>query len=60
MEAVSGYDAFPLAEINYLLGLCYLKLDIPKYAEQYLREALLIRPGYDEASAELQKLGVKL
>jgi tetratricopeptide (TPR) repeat protein len=58
MEAVSGYDGFPLAEISYLLGLCYLKLDIPKYAEQYLREALLIQPGHEEAAAELQKLGV--
>ena len=58
MEVVSGYEEFPLAEINYLLGLCYVKLDIPKYAEQYLREALLIRPGYEDASAELQKLGV--
>jgi len=58
MEAVSGYDEFPLAEINYLLGLCYLKLDIPKYAEQYLREALRLRPGYAEAALELQKLGV--
>lgn len=58
MEVVSGYDEFPLAGINYLLGLCYLKLDIPKYAEQYLRDALLIRPGYEEAAAELQKLGV--
>jgi len=58
MEAVSGYDEFPLAEINYLLGLCYLKLDIPKYAEQYLREALRLRPGYAEAALELQNLGV--
>jgi tetratricopeptide (TPR) repeat protein len=58
MEAVSGYDEFPRAEINYLLGLCYLKLDIPKYAEQYLREALLLRPGYTEAALELQNLGV--
>jgi len=60
MDAVSGYDEFPLAEINYLLGLCYLKLDIPKYAEQYLREALLLRPDYNEAVVELQNLGVEL
>jgi len=60
MDAVTGYDEFPLAEINYLLGLCYLKLDIPKYAEQYLREALLLRPGHTEAALELQNLGVSL
>jgi len=58
MEAVSGHDEFPLAEINYLLGLCYLKLDIPKFAEQYLREAIVLRPGYTEAAMELQNLGV--
>jgi len=58
MEAVSGYAGFPLAEINYLLGLCYLKLDIPKFAEQYFREALVLRPGYAEAILELQNLGV--
>lgn len=58
LEAVSVYDEFPLAEINYLLGLCYLKLDMPKYAEQYFREALLLRPGYTEAVLALQDLGV--
>lgn len=57
MEAVSSCDEFPLAEINYLLGLCYLKLDIPRYAEQYLKEALKIRPGYQEAEVELRELG---
>ena len=58
LEVVSGFDEFPCAEVNYLLGLCYRKLDIPKYAEQYLREALLLRPGYGEAALELENLGV--
>lgn len=58
MDAVAVYDEFPVAEINYLLGLCYIKLDIPRYAEQYLREALLLRPGYEEAAKELENLGV--
>lgn len=58
LDAVAGFDEFPLAEINYLLGLCYIKLDIPRYAEQYLREALLLCPGYSEAEAELRNLGV--
>lgn len=57
LDAVSGYDEFPLAEILYLLGRCYVKLDMPKYAEQYLREALLLRPGYSEAEAELINSG---
>jgi tetratricopeptide (TPR) repeat protein len=57
LDVVAGVDEFPLAEINYLLGLCYVRLDMPKYAEQYLREALLLRPGYDEAQQELAMLG---
>jgi len=58
IDALARYEEFPLAEINYLLGLCYVKLDIPLYAEQYLREALELRPGYAEAEHELQQLGV--
>lgn len=58
LDAVSGYDEFPLAEILYLLGRCYVKLDMPKYAEQYLRESILLRPGYREAAVALQDLGV--
>lgn len=58
IDAVSDIDGLPLAEINYLLGLCYVRLDMPKYAEQYLREAVLLQPGYEEASQELARLGV--
>lgn len=60
LDAVSGYEEFPLVEIYYLLGRCYVKLDMPKYAEQYLREAILIRPGYHEAIVALQDLGVAI
>lgn len=58
IDAVSGFEEFPLAEIHYLLGLCYLRLDIPKYAEQYFRRTLELNPDYAEAMQELQKLGV--
>jgi tetratricopeptide (TPR) repeat protein len=58
LDAVADVDGFPAAEVNYLLGLCYVRLDIPRYAEQYLREALRLRPGYEEASQELVGLGV--
>lgn len=57
LDAVSAVEEFPLAEINYLLGLCYVRLDIPRYAEQYLRQALLLHPGYEEALQELARLG---
>ena len=56
MEALEIFAEFPLAEINYILGLCYLKLDIPLYAEQYLRQALQLRPAYEEAEQELRQL----
>ncbi len=58
IDVISGIEELPLAEINYLLGLCYVRLDIPRYAEQYLRAALLLSPDYAEALQELQKLGV--
>jgi len=58
IDAVSDFDEFPLAEINYLLGLCYLRLDIPGYAEQYFRRTLELYPDYAEAIQELDKMGV--
>jgi tetratricopeptide (TPR) repeat protein len=58
IDAVSGFEEFPLAEINYLLGLCYMRLDMPKYAEQYFRQALSLYPGYEEAEQQLATLGV--
>lgn len=47
---------FPLPEIYYMLGLCYRKLAMPKYAEEYLREALVLNPDYSEAHCELDTL----
>lgn len=58
LDAISQYEELPLAEINYLLGLCYLKLDIPRYAEQYLRRAVDLRPDFNEAREELAGMGV--
>jgi len=58
IDAVSDFEEFPLAEINYLLGLCYVRLDMPKYAEQYFRHALSLYPGYEEAEQQLATLGV--
>jgi len=58
IDALARYDEFPLAEINYLLGICYVRLEIPLYAEQYLRQSLELRPGYVEAEHELRQLGV--
>jgi len=58
IDAVSEFEEFPLAEINYLLGLCYMRLDMPKYAEQYFRQALSFYPGYEEAEQQLATLGV--
>lgn len=57
MDAISRFEELPLAEISYLLGLCYVRLDIPLYAEQYLRQALQLRPDYPEAEHELKQLG---
>ncbi len=56
LEALSLFEEFPLAEIYYVLGLCYVKLDIPLYAEQYFNQALLLSPAYEDARLELMKL----
>jgi len=58
IDDVSSFEEFPLAEINYLLGLCYERLAMPKYAEQYFRQALLLRPEFPEAKQQLESLGV--
>lgn len=58
LDALSQYEEFPLAEINYLLGLCYLKLETPRYAEQYLRQAVDLRHDFIEARDALISLGV--
>lgn len=58
IDPLHQFDEFPLAEIYYLLGLCYVKLDIPLYAEQYLRRALQLRPDHGVAEQELRQLGV--
>jgi len=58
IDAVSAFEEFPLAEMNYLLGLCYVRLDMPKYAEQYLLQALLLRPEFEEPKQQLAALGV--
>ncbi len=60
IDVVSCFEEFPLAEINYVLGLCYLKLDMPKYAEQYFKQAILLHPGYEEAEQQLETMGVIL
>lgn len=56
IEALSGFDGFQIAELHYILALCYVKMDIPLYAEQYLRQALQLRPDYPEALHELAQL----
>jgi tetratricopeptide (TPR) repeat protein len=47
---------FPLPEIYYILGSCCQRLDFPRYAEEYLAEALRLDPGYAEAQRALADL----
>ena len=48
---------FPLPEVLHTLGLCYAHLGMPKYAEQYLQEALAADPQHEGARAALAELG---
>jgi tetratricopeptide (TPR) repeat protein len=47
---------FPLSEIWHVLGLCYAKLMMPRYAEEYLRQALELDPAREDARQALENL----
>ena len=49
-------EEFPIAEMWYILGLCYKQMAMPKYSEQYLGEALKINPECVEAQQALEGL----
>lgn len=49
-------EEFPIAEIWYILGLCYKQMAMPKFSEQYLGEALKINPQCLEAQQALETL----
>lgn len=49
-------ENFPMPEIYYYVALCYKGLDMPKYAEEYLNEALRIEPTFQEASSALDNM----
>lgn len=49
---------FPVPQVHQILGLCYVRMNMPKYAEQAFNEALELDPDYADARsalAELQK-----
>ncbi|SNB45790.1 tetratricopeptide repeat protein [Geobacter sp. DSM 9736] len=47
---------FPIPEIWYVLGLCYRNMGMPKYAEDYLKEALSLDPDHADARRALEDL----
>ena len=50
-------EEFPLPEISYVLGLCCSGMGMPRYAEDYYREALRMKPDYADARSALDNLG---
>ena len=50
------FSQFPLPQIHYILGLSCVRLDMPRYAEEYLAEALRLDPDYAEARTALAEL----
>jgi tetratricopeptide (TPR) repeat protein len=50
------FAQFPLPQIHYLLGLSCVRLGMPRYAEEYLAEAVRLDPDYGEARAALAGL----
>ncbi|HEY6871096.1 MAG TPA: hypothetical protein VI298_00080 [Geobacteraceae bacterium] len=49
-------EEFHLPEVSYILGLCCVKLGMPRYAEEHFRAALQMNPGYAEAQSALAGL----
>jgi tetratricopeptide (TPR) repeat protein len=49
-------EEFPLPEISYVLGLCCTGMGMPRYAEDYFRDALRLNPDYEEARSALANL----
>jgi tetratricopeptide (TPR) repeat protein len=54
-DAVFRED-YAMPEIWYLLASCYADMAMPKYAEDYLREALRLNPSYAAAQSALDAL----
>jgi len=59
LAALEKFEGLPLAELNYVVGVCYYRLDIPLYAETYLKKALKLQPDYPEALDLLKELGIE-
>jgi tetratricopeptide (TPR) repeat protein len=49
-------EEFSLPELYYYLALCCKNMAMPRYAEEYLQEALRLNSGYEEARSELERL----
>lgn len=49
-------EEFPVPEISYVLGLCSSDMAMPRYAEDYFRDALRMNPDYEEARNALAQL----
>jgi tetratricopeptide (TPR) repeat protein len=51
-------EEFPLPEVSYVLGLCCSGMGMPRYAEDYFREALRMNPDYEDARSALDNLAI--
>ena len=51
-------EHFPLPQLNHILGLCCERMALPRYAEEYYRQALAIDPDFVEASRALDALKI--
>jgi len=49
-------EQFSIPEIYYFLGLCCVNMNMPRYAEEYLQEALQLNPDYQDARNALAQL----
>jgi tetratricopeptide (TPR) repeat protein len=52
VDAVFCRD-FPIPQVHQILGLCYVRMNIPKYAEQAFNDAMELDPDYPDARSAL-------
>jgi tetratricopeptide (TPR) repeat protein len=49
-------EEFCLPQVSYILGVCCVRLGMPRYAEEHFRAALHIDPAYAEARSALAEI----
>ncbi len=56
LDDMAFREEFLLPEVSYILGLCCVKLGMPRHAEEHFRAALEMNPAYVDAQSALAEI----